>query len=50
MTIALSHITMTNIVTFYPRYQVINELQIPLAVQGANSSSEVFHCPVGKVI
>ena len=46
VTITLSNIQLTNIVTFYPRFQVINELQSPISVSGG---SEMMECLSDKV-
>ncbi|KAL5247330.1 hypothetical protein ACHWQZ_G019262 [Mnemiopsis leidyi] len=48
VTIALSNIQLTNIVTFYPRFQVINELNFPISVRGA-LTSELTECKCNKV-
>ena len=48
VTIALSNIQLTNIVTFYPRFQVINELNFPISVRG-ELTSELTECKCNKV-
>ena len=58
VSITLSDIQLTNIVTFYPRFQVINELQTPISVMGAgglsrddmtSSSYNMMECKSNKV-